>query len=648
MGYLEFEKEKLINLEYSLNKETLRTNRSGAYGSSTIINCNTRKYHGFFVCPMDKLDGEHHVLISTLDETIMQQGKEFHLAVHRYPGIFHPGHKYLREYEAEPIPTHVFTVGGVVLKREKLLVGNEPLVLVRYTLEEANSPTKIRLHPFLAFRSIHKLCKANWDVSHFFEPVENGIRTRMYDAYPFLYMQLSKNEVEYIHAPDWFYNIEYPKEQERGYESHEDLYVPGFFEFEMKKGEQIIFSAGLKETSPKKLKALFTNELKKRTPRNNFENCLENAAQQFFDIRNGKTEIISGFPWFNKWGRDTFIALPGLTLSRKDPATCKAVLDTMSNYLDGSLFKMIGNFDQKDINAADAPLWYIWAIQRYAYETGQLKEVWKAYSSKICSIVKGYKKGTKFGIKMLPNGLLTAGEEGIAATWMDIVVKGKPVTPRTGLAVELNALWYNAVSFCHELAIANDAKDLLKECKDLPEKIQKSFVKEFWDEKLGYLADYIQGGYKDFSVRPNMAIAVGLPFNPLDDEMTKSVLDKVQQELMTPRGLRTLSPQHPDYKGVCEGDVLSRDIAYHQGPARPWLLEFFATAYLKIHEKTGISYLRKIYEGFEPVMWEHGIGTVSELYDGNPPYLPHGAISQALNVAALIRLKELITIYENK
>lgn len=642
MSYIKFDKSQLINLEYSLKREFIRSNRAGAYASSTIINCNTRKYHGLLVCPVDNLDNENHVLLSALDETVIQHDKEFHLAVRRYPGgVFHPGHKYLRDFSSEPIPTLTYRVGGVVLQKEMLLAEESAMVLIKYTLVDAHSPTKLRLHPFLAFRQVHRLSKANMDVNPKYQDAENGIKTRMYDAYPYLYMQLSK-KTEYVHAPDWYYNIEYLEEEKRGYEFSEDLFVPGYFEFSIKKGESVVFAASLKERKPNILKRRFTSEIKKRIPRDNFENCLINSAQQFIVRRKGKTEIIAGFPWFGTWGRDTFIALPGLTLAIGDTKTAKDVLDTMSGQLHNGLFKNMGSHDGADLNSVDAPLWYFWSIQQYVQATGKYKQVWKEYGDSMKTILKNYKKGTKYNIKMQDNGLVWAGQEGKALTWMDAIAEGVPVTPRIGYDVEIQALWYNAIMFALELAEKNKDKDFIKEWKDIPEKIKKSFIDTFWIENKKHLYDYVDENFSDKAVRPNQVFAASLPYSMLNTEQMKGVVDRVSSELLTPRGLRSLSPKNKNYKGVYEGDQATRDRAYHQGTVWPWLLGHFAEAYLRVYEKSGIHFIEKLYKGFEEEMNIAGIGSISEIHDGNPPHEARGAISQAWSVAEVLRIKTLI------
>jgi predicted glycogen debranching enzyme len=645
MGYIEFDKEDLANLKYSLTKEFIRTNRAGTFGSSTLINCNTRKYHGLLICPMDKLDGENHLLLASLDETIIQHDKEFHLAVRKYPGVVHPGHKYLREFVAHPIPSLKYRVGGVIFEKEMLIVAEEEQVLIKYTLLEANSPTTIKLHPFLAFRSIHALSKANPDVRKDYTEIENGIKTRMYDAYPYLYMQLSK-KTKYTSTPDWFFNVQYTEEENRGYDFTEDLFIPGYFEFPMEKGESIIFSASLNQAKPQSLKQKFAAEIKIRIPRDNFEHCLINAAQQFIVRRNNKTEIIAGYPWFGVWGRDTFIALPGLTLAIGDNKTILDALDTMLLNLKDGLFFNKGRDNITDFNSVDASLWFFWTIQQYVKYTSDAKTAWKKYGGVMKSILENYKQGTRYNIKMLENGLIYAGEEGKALTWMASSVNGKPVTPRIGYAVEINALWYNAIMFLLELAKQFSDLEFIAQWSAWPDKIKESFIKLFWSDEKKYLADYVDESGCNWDVRPNQVFACSLPHTMLSKEQAKLVLDIVKSELLTPRGLRTLSPKHFNYIGIYEGDHPAREYAYHQGTVWPWLIGSFCEAWLKIHKMSGLQMVKDLYIGFEPEMKNAGIGTVSEVFDGNPPHEAKGATSQAFSVSELLRLKSLIDFYE--
>lgn len=644
MSYLKFDKTQLINLEYSLSKEILRSNRAGSYASTTLVGCNTRKYHGLLVSPMEHLDGDRHVLLSTLDETVIEHGSEFNLGIHKYSGDnYHPkGHKYIRDFEADPILKFVFRIGNVIMTKERLLIEKEQQILIKYTIIEADRKTSLRFKPFLAFRNMHQLSKSNMHANTKTWNIPNGIKSRLYDGYPYLHIQFSK-PVEFVPSPDWNYNIEYMEEMKRGYDYKEDLFTPGYFEMPVKKGEVIIFSASTSLVeNPDSLKRKFNLELGKRIPRNNFKNCLINSAQQFIVRKDKKTEVIAGFHWFGSWGRDTFISLPGLTLAIDDIKTCKNVLDTMSGKLKGGLFPNMGSDEDPAFNSVDAPLWYFWAIQQYTRAVRSYSAVWKNYGKYMKSVLNAYRYGTSFNIRMLENGLIFAGEPGKALTWMDAVVNGKPVTPRIGCPVEINALWYNAVMFSLELAARAKDEAFVKEWEGIPEMIKQSFTEGFWDETKGYLADYINGPEKDWSIRPNQIIAASMEYSPIEDEVKLAVLKAVEKCLLTPRGLRTLSPKDENYTGIYQGNQETRDSAYHQGTVWPWLLEHYCEAYLNLHKTSGIPFVQRIVEGFEQTMFEHGIGTISEIYDGDPPHHPKGAISQAWSVAALLRIIQKI------
>ena len=528
-----------------------------------------------------------------------------------------------------------------------LFVHNEEQIMIRYTLLDAHSPTTLRLKPFLAYRNSHHLSKANMDADAHYRIVPNGIKSRLYHGFPWLYMQLNKHN-EFIAAPEWNYNIEYLEELNRGYEYQEDLFNPGYFEIPIKKGETIIFSASTEETITAGLTRKFNAELKRRPQKDSFENCLKNSAQQFLVQREKTTEVIAGFPWFGRWGRDTFISLPRLTLSNGDVKSCKQVLDTMSSELKGGLFPNIGKNKQAAFNSVDAPLWYFWTIQKFAEYTRDKEHVWKDYGKKMKSILQGYRNGLDFNIKMHDNGLIWQGEKGKALTWMDAVVNGKPVTPREGYAVEINALWYNAVCFVLELAKEFGDKKFVKEWESIPELTKKSFIEKFWIEDLMYLYDMVNDEIQDKSVRPNQIFATSLPYSPLNDEQKERVMAKVEKELLTNKGVRTLSPKNPLYVGRYEGGQAERDNAYHQGTVWPWLLGHFIEGYIKIHGKNALPMAKKVIDNFKDDMREYGLCSVAEIYDGDPPYKPKGSISQAWSVAEILRIIQMVKELELK
>ena len=644
MNLIEFNKEQLINLEFSLSRELLRTNRAGSYASTTIIGCNTRKYHGLLVCPQENIDDDNHVLLSGVDVSVTQHNETFNLAVRKYSGnIYEPkGHKYARNFVVDKMPKLTYHVGGVVLDMERIL-SEDDRILIKYTLIDAHSETKLRFKPFLAFRNVHKLSKANFFVNKSFQNIENGIKIKMYDAYKPLFMQFNK-EVDYVHVPDWYYNVEYQEEQMRGYDYQEDLYVPGYFDVEIKKGESVIFTAGLEEIPANEIIAKYDYQINKRHTRTSFVDCLRVAAQQFICKRNNKTEIIAGFPWFGRWGRDTFIALPGLTLYNNDIETCKNVIDTMVSELKNGLFPNIGAGNTAALNSVDAPLWFFWTLQQYSYYIKDKSTIWKEYGEKMKQILKNYKEGTEFNIKMHNNSLIYAGIPGKALTWMDAIANGKAVTPRIGFCVEINALWYNAVMFSLEMAKLSNDEQFIKEWENIPERTKNSFTDFFWNEKLECLYDFGTYDSKDSTIRPNQIFACSLPYSMLNENQQEKIIEKIKHHLLTPKGLRTLAPYEKAYKGIYEGNQDERDLAYHQGTVWVWLLGAYCEAYLKIHGKSGIREIEKIFYNFEEDMTTYGIATIPEIYDGDPPHAPKGAISQAWSVAELLRISSLINL----
>jgi len=641
MGYIKYDKAKVVNLEFSLSREILRTNRSGSYSLTTIVGCNTRKYHGLLVCPVEELGGDRHVLLSSLDTTVVCDGQNFNTGIRKYHGDYYvpKGHKYIEDFDILDIPGMTYRVGTVLLKQERLLVHYEEQLLIRFTVLDAEEEIKLQFRPFLAFRSVHQLTHANMWANTRVDSVENGIKTRLYDGFPWLNLQLSC-PAEFVPAPDWYYGVEYPEEQKRGYDYSEDLYVPGFFEVTAHKGDVIIFSASTHEEKTAGLKTKFTKTVKAKTPRNCFENCLHNAAQQFIEKRGDNTCIIAGYPWFGSWGRDTFISLPGLALARRHEDLYSSVLDTQIRRMKEGLFPNMGSEGNPAFNSVDAPLWFFYALQNYDIP---LAEKWKRYGTPMKDVLNAYREGTSFGIQMRENGLIYADSPGKALTWMDAIVDDEPVTPRNGYAVEINALWYNAVCFALECAGEAGDKTFIKAWTNLPALVSRSFIDLFWDEEHGHLVDYINDDSgRNLQVRPNMIIAVSLPHSMLNAESMKKVMDLSNRVLVTPRGLRSLSPAEEGYKGICHGTQKERDRAYHQGTVWPWLMGPFCDGWLRVYGESGAAYVRKLILGFEETMTEAGISTISEIYDGDPPHSPQGAISQAWSVSEVLRILVLL------
>ena len=647
MSYLRFEKALMTNLEESLPRELLRTNRSGAYSCSTIVDCNTRKYHGLLVVPVPELDDENHVLLSSLDATVIQHGAEFNLGLHKYQGNnYSPkGHKYIREFDCDKVPTTLYRVGGVVLKKEVVFQHYEDRILIRYTLVDAHSATTLRFRPFLAFRSVRQFTHENSTASREYTEVENGIKTCMYAGYPDLFMQFSK-ENSFVFQPDWYRGVEYPKEQERGYASNEDLYVPGYFEMDIKKGESIVFSASTSACKTGGLKRLFDKEVDERSPRDNFFHCLVNAAHQFHN-RTSKDEryLLAGYPWFKCRARDTFIALPGLTLSIEEEDYFELVMQTASRGLyefmeDKPLTTKIYEIEQPDVL-----LWAVWAVQQYAKHVGREK-CNRKYGKLLQDIIAYIIADKHPNLRLMDNGLLYSEGKEKAVTWMNSTANGRPVVPRTGYIVEFNALWYNALKFCASMAAEFEAENEAAEYEKRADLCRNSFLDTFVNQ-YGYLFDYVEPlDSPDWSVRPNMIFAVALDYSPLTPAQQKCVLDVCTRELLTPKGLRSLSPKSGGYNPMYVGPQTQRDYAYHQGTAWPWLGGFYMEACLKIYKRTRLSFIERQMVGYEDEMTQHCLGTIPELFDGNPPFHGRGAISFAMNVAEILRTLELLEKYK--
>ncbi|NDV58620.1 glycogen debranching enzyme N-terminal domain-containing protein [Bacteroides sp. 519] len=642
MSYLRFDKTLMINLEESLPREILRTNKSGAYHCTTIVDCNTRKYHGLLVIPVPNLDDENHVLLSSLDETVIQHGAEFNLGLHKYSGDnFSPkGHKYIREFDCEKIPVTTYRVGGVVLTKEKIFVHHENRMLIRYTLVDAHSPTTLRFRPFLAFRSVREYTNENLQARRDYQEIENGIKTCMYPGYPELYMQLNKKNTFHF-MPDWYRGIEYPKEQERGYNFKEDLYVPGYFEVSIKKGESIVFSAAISEVSTRQLKRMFDEAVNDRTPRDSFYNCLKNSAHQFFNVQGEDNYILAGYPWFKCRARDMFVSLPGLTLAVDEPQQFEQTMATAEKAIRQYINDEPLTYNIYEMDDPDVLLWAIWALQQYSKETTR-EQCRQKYGALLEDIINFIIKRKHDNLFLHENGLLYTNGKEKAVTWMNSTVNGYPVVPRSGYIVEINALWYNALCFIGNLLGEGGNTALAETLSAQAAKTAISFVEVFRNE-YGYLLDYVDGNMMDWSVRPNMIFAAAFDYSPLDRMQKKQVLDIVTKELLTPKGLRSLSPKSGGYNPNYVGPQLQRDYAYHQGTAWPWLMGFYLEAYLRIYKMSGLSFVERQLIGFEEEITSHCIGTISELFDGNPPFKGRGAISFAMNVAEILRILKLLS-----
>lgn len=645
MSYIEFVKEQLTNIDFSKSREILRCSRTGSFAATTLVGLNTRKYHGLFIVPQDGIDHERHVLVSNLNETILINNMEFRLSVHEYRGeIIDPkGNKYLQKFNADRLPTYYFRVGKFNFTKEVLFLNNADRLIIKYTILDNYESASFQFQPLLAFRQIHHLTHENNRADTRYRSVVNGVGYCLYDCYTPVYFQCSE-KIAYTHDPQWVRDVEYEEELRRGYEGYEDLLAPGYITAPVQNRELYI-SIGTEPIKPEEIASLFKDEAGRHTSRSSFFNCLRNAAEQFIVQRNGKTEIMAGYPWFGRWGRDTFIALPGLTLALDKPELCKRIMDDMIAEMKEGLFPNTGEGDNAGYNAVDAPLWFFRTLQIYAETTHTRREIWKEYGTTMKQILTAYRNGTLHHIKRLDNGLIYAGGPGLALTWMDAIVDGQPVTPRTGCQVEINALWYNAVKFSIEMAHLAKDTEFETEWTELIQDFPTVFKETFWSKEMGYLADYVDGDYRNFQVRPNMMIVTSLPFTPISEKIRQLILKRTIEELLTDKGIRSLSPKDAEYRGHYGGNQSERDLAYHQGTCWIWLYYPFTDGMLAVYGKSALPVLEKLLYNFDSCMKMYGISTIAEITDGDPPHKPNGCISQAWSIAALLYLKWRIDSY---
>lgn len=633
--YLKFDKSRMVNLEYSLNREILRTNRRGAYHCTTLVECNTRKQHGLLVMPVPKLGNSKHVLLSSFDETVIQHGADFNLGLHKYDGNnYSPmGHKYIREFSCESLPQTIYRVGGVILAKEKMFSLEDNTVFIRYTLLDAHSPTTMRFRPFLAFREINQLTKENTVAEHGYKEVENGISMCMYSGYPELYMQFSK-KVDFIFDPNWYKGIEYQKDMQDGLEYKEDLYVPGYFELPIAKGESIIFSASDVEADTSRLFNNFDKGIKERTPRSSFFNCLKNSAHQFY-FRPSADELylINGYPWGDVKARDQFMSLNGLTLGIGKEDAFEHVVDTaipaIRQFMEG---KPVTGF-LKDIGDSDVLFWLIWSLKRFSNKHHDRFNT--KYAALVSQLVEFIREGRHPALKPLINGLLSVDNKMGYPSWMhNSSTAGIYTSPRTGCLVEINAFWYNALKFNQDIA-HHAGNTVLEESMRLQAEIVKSsFIDTFYNGS--YLYDYVVGNYVDWSVRPNMLLAIVQDYPILDKRQSKSVLDIVTKELLTAKGIRSLSPKSMGFMPRCEGSIYDKVYSAYNGSSWPWLLNAYMEAYMRVFQRSGFSFLDRLLIGVEEEMSNDCVGSLSATYDGSIPYFGHGPISYAINVAGVI------------
>ena len=645
MAFLKFNKSELVNLSYSLKREIICANKTGAYCNTSIVTCNTRRYHGLLAVPVDAFGGKKHLLLSSLDESLILNGKQFNLGIHCYGSVYEPrGHKYIIDFEADPVPKITYRVGEIVFTKSILLVPDSDQVMIRFELVNAPAKVKLLLTPFLAFRDIHALTDENPNARTEGWEIPNGVAFNLYEGFPDLNMQFNTKDVSFETAPCWYKGITYSDEYRRGFACKEDLYVPGHFETEMKPGDAIVFSASVELASPSGLKRKFDSFVAKAAKITTAHEQLVHCADLLKQDRGGHKMITAGFSWlYTGLLRETLEALPGLSLyANGDKAEFEEILDNLIADNQERLFHRT--------TQVEAPLRLADTLERYIEFGADPKAVWKKYGPTVKGILESYLPGRRVEVAMQPNGLLWAQLDHWALSWMNTYVDGNPVTERAGYQVETNAMWFQSVLFAVTMERKYSPSDsaFLKEWSHILDLIRENFQNTFWNARAGYLADYVDNAGQHLEVRPNMLYALVGEDIPVEPEIARRVLQVIDNELVTRRGIRTLSPRHSEYKGVYEGSQTDRDLAYYNGCCLTSLLGPYCEVCFKMKGAAFLNKAQWLVNGFYEDLNKHGVGAFSELYDGDPPHEPHGAISSALSTAALLEVEYLKNKYREE
>ena len=645
MAFLKFNKSELVNLSYSLKREIICANKTGAYCNTSIVTCNTRRYHGLLAVPIDAFGGKKHLLLSSLDESLILNGKRFNLGIHCYGSVYEPrGHKYIIDFEADPVPKITYRVGEIVFTKSILLVPDSDQVMIRFELVNAPAKVKLLLTPFLAFRDIHALTDENPNARTEGWEIPNGVAFNLYEGFPDLNMQFNTKDVSFATAPCWYKGITYSDEYRRGFACKEDLYVPGRFETEMKPGDAIVFSASVALANPSGLKRKFDFYVAKAAKITTYHEQLVHCADLLKQDRGGHKMITAGFSWlYTGLLRETLEALPGLTLyANGDKAEFEEILDNLIADNQERLFHRT--------TQVEAPLRLADTLGRYIGFGADPKAVWKKYGPTVKGIIESYLPGRRVEVAMQPNGLLWAQLDHWALSWMNTYVDGNPVTERAGYQVETNAMWFQSVLFAVTMERKYSPSDsaFLKEWSHILDLIRENFQNTFWNARAGYLADYVDNAGQHLEVRPNMLYALVGEDIPVEPEIARRVLQVIDNELVTRRGIRTLSPRHSEYKGVYEGSQTDRDLAYYNGCCLTSLLGPYCEVCFKMKGAAFLNKAQWLVNGFYEDLNKHGVGAFSELYDGDPTHEPHGAIASALSTAALLEVEYLKNKYKEE
>lgn len=641
MAFLKFNKAELVNLSYSLKREIICANKTGAYCNTSIVTCNTRRYHGLLALTLDRFGGDRFLMLSSLDESIIVEGKRFNLGIHCYGEVYEPrGHKYVVDFEADPVTSITYKIGNIVIRKSLILCPEEDRLFIKYELLEGPSQVTVSLRPLLAFRNIHELTHANPDANPQGKPCVNGQSFRLYESYPDLYIQFSDAKKKFVDEAYWNYGVTYSDEYRRGFDCKEDLLSPGYFEVKLRKGRSFIVSVSTSEGDPKTFAPTFKTLARQSGEISDAHQQLLHCADTLITHHNGIRKIQAGYSWlYAGLLRETLISLPGLTL-------CAGKADEFEEILDNLIADNYQRLTSRTTQV-EAPLYMAVVLQYYIDHGADAKKVWKKYGKIQKEILESYLPGVRREVTMHPNGLLWAQMDGVALSWMNAYINGRAVTERAGYQVETNALWYNAICFALEMEKGRGGdKAFVAKWTPIAQFVKDNYTKVFFNERLGYLADYVDDNGQNMEVRPNQLCAVWVKHSPVEEELAPMVLRVIDRELVTARGLRTLSPRDAKYRGVYEGSQLDRDLAYHQGSTRPFLLAPYIDTCFRVKGPAFWKRAQWLVEGFYEDLNKHGVGAFAELYDGDPPFEPHGAVSSAMSTSALLVVDELLKQYK--
>jgi predicted glycogen debranching enzyme len=632
-----------VPLETAIRREWLETNGIGGFASSTVAGMNTRRYHGLLVAATQPPVGRM-VLLSKLEEIVIVNGRHFELSCNRYPGVTHPeGHLFLKEFRRDPFPTFVYEVDGAELEKSVFMVYGENTTVIEYEWKGQGDCT-LEVRPLLAYRDYHSTTHENGAINSALRLEPGQVTLSPYQGCPNL--SLAHNAAEVAPQGHWYRNFEYPIEQERGLDYREDLFNPLVLRFDMTPGSRAAVVASTEKHDTADSSRIRASEIERRKSLPSSDDAflreLFRAADQFIVRRGQDRTVIAGYHWFSDWGRDTMIALPGLTLATRRYDDARGMLVAFAESADHGMLpnRFPDAGETPEYNTVDATLWFFEAVRAFGIHTGDYEFIRTRLYPALVDIIAWHERGTRYGIRLDGDGLLLAGEAGVQLTWMDAKVGDWVVTPRYGKPVEIQALWYNALRTMEDLGQRFGDEANAGHWKGLGDAAQSRFVELFWNESTECLFDVVNGDDRDASIRPNQVFAVSLPHSMLPSDKATKLLAAVERELLTPYGLRSLAPSDSQYRGRYEGDPLSRDSAYHQGTVWPWLMGPFVTAYLKVNGRSANAcrQAEQWVNGLRTFMQGEGVGQLPEVFDGDAPHRAGGCLAQAWSVAELLRV----------